>query len=79
MAETDEISVILAEADVMSLIDVADRQSIAGLPSLHLYLGGREIVRFPVNRGEREESLGARIDKVAVRIGEAMGRCQRGD
>ena len=71
------IPVLLAEADVMSLIDVADRQAIAGLPSLHLHLGGREIVRFPVDSGESADSLGARIDEVASRVCEAGRRYQR--
>lgn len=71
------IPILLAEADVMSLIDVADRQAIAGLPSLHLHLGGREIVRFPVDSGESADSLGARIDEVASRVCEAGRRYQR--
>lgn len=62
------IPIILAEADVISLIDVADRQAIAGLPSMHVHFGGREIVRFPVDRAESVESLGARIDEVASTI-----------
>lgn len=74
---TDTIPVLLAEADVMSLIDVADRQAITGLPSLHLHLGGREIVRFPVDTGETSDSLGARIDEVASLVCEAGRQCQR--
>lgn len=62
------VDIILAEADVMSLIDVADRQAIELLPSLHLHLGGREIVRFRVYDGETAESLGARIADVADRV-----------
>lgn len=62
------VDVVFAEADVMTLIDVADRQAIAALPSVHLHLGGREVVRFPVKRNESVESLGARIDEVASTI-----------
>lgn len=67
-------SIVLAEADVMTLIEVADRQAIAALPSLHLHLGGREIVRFRVERGESVESLCARIDEIASRVERAAGR-----
>lgn len=66
--EASTIPIVLAEADVMSLIDVADRQAITGLPSLHVHFGGREIVRFPVDRSESVDSLGARIDEVASRV-----------
>eukprot|EP00903_Cladosiphon_okamuranus_P008092 g7802.t1 len=65
--------VLLAEANVMSLIDVADRQAVGGIPSLHLFSGGREILRIPVNRSESVESLGKRIDEVADRVCQAGG------
>ncbi|CAM9158956.1 unnamed protein product [Ectocarpus fasciculatus] len=67
------VPVLLAEANVMSLIEVADRQAIGRLPSLHLHLGGREILRIPVNFGETVESLGKRIDEVAAKVCQAGG------
>ncbi|CAN0296491.1 unnamed protein product [Ectocarpus sp. 12 AP-2014] len=69
----ERMPVLLAEANVMSLIEVADRQAIGRLPSLHLHLGGREILRIPVNFGETVESLGKRIDEVAVKVCQAGG------
>lgn len=60
--------VVLAEADVMTLIDVAERQAIAALPSVHLHLGGREVLRFPVKRDESVESVGARIHELASTV-----------
>ena len=67
-APGEPISVVLAEADVKSLIDVADRQAIARLPSMHVYLGGREILRFPVHRDETAESLGEKIAEIASNV-----------
>lgn len=52
---------------------VADRQAVGGIPSLHLFSGGREILRIPVNKSESVESLGKRIDEVAHRV------CQAGE
>eukprot|EP00752_Nemacystus_decipiens_P001879 g1810.t1 len=68
-----DFQVLLAEANVMSLIDVADRQAVGGIPSLHLFSGGREILRIPVNKSESVESLGKRIDEVADRVCQAGG------
>ena len=52
---------------------VADRQAVGGIPSLHLFSGGREILRIPVNKSESVESLGKRIDEVADRVCQAGG------
>lgn len=58
----------------MSLIEVADHQAIAALPSLHLYLGGRELVRFTIETGESTVSVGACIDEIAKRVERATAR-----
>lgn len=43
---------------------------------MHLFSGGREIFRMPVNSRESVESLGKKIDEVASRVYQA-GRDKR--
>lgn len=68
----DMFPVVLVCADVVSLPGIADRQRAIGkLPSLRLYLGGREIAKLEVNQGESAESLGGRIEEKASIISSA--------
>lgn len=54
---SDNFLVVLAEADVSKLKEVAGRRVLGKLPSMHVYLGGREIARVPVERNETAELL----------------------
>lgn len=64
----EKFRVVLAEADVSKLKDVAERKVLGKLPSMHVYLGGREIARFPVEHNETAELLREKIDKIASTV-----------
>lgn len=63
---------VLAEADVSKLEEVAGRNVLDKLPSMHVYLGGREIARVPVVGNETAEVLREKI--TAILSGEVHDR-----
>lgn len=63
---------VLAEADVSKLEEVAGRNVLDKLPSMHVYLGGREIARVPVEGNETAEVLREKI--TAILSGEVHDR-----
>ncbi|CAM9447738.1 unnamed protein product, partial [Discosporangium mesarthrocarpum] len=70
--EVDD-EVLLFEADVMSLIDVAERHTLTSLPSLHAFLGGREVLRRQVKEDDTPASLGKMIAGLTQRCTVKLG------